>query len=450
MSQWPMSASITTSSKQSVPIPRSDSQETLDADDFTSSELPPPSPVFDLDDFMIDPTGNSDYMNPTVSPKQLGNPWAQWDTTTAANMYPPSSENLFISSSTPSSYSQSTSIMIPPGASTLSSMGPLSPQHDSTMLYKFPEPAISSPQSVLSSFYAQQQSQPRQPLHSPYHRTQPALYQPSSSIYSDYELAVAGTGIDVEPVPEMYQMGKLDGQQYHGIAKLSQGDSLYAVNQSIYAHDLTLQSAPHDVRTMRYHIGPRRDSSVPPYSLDSRHLRHKAVFPSSAPTPTTASDFAPFSPSGSPRSARGASLARSSPPLVPESPKYLSPTSPTTQFTASPAQLSASPHLFAGTSPIFAHASTPPVTFVDQTAQYSTSPVSDEAGFVSSAHLSSSFANDSRLRKRRRPDGSDAEDDSDEKRSDGELIFCLIVHSAHEPHIICGFGVLSCIERSIA
>jgi hypothetical protein len=85
------------------------------------------------------------------------------------------------------------------------------------------------------------------------------------------------------------------------------------------------------------------------------------------------------------------------------------------QFSAPPSQFSASPHQITSVSPIFTPAS--PITFVDHTTQYTSIARSDNA------HLSSAQEyidpEHSRLRKRRRVLLTDAEDDSDEKRSEG-------------------------------
>ncbi|PVF96300.1 hypothetical protein CPB86DRAFT_512758 [Serendipita vermifera] len=415
------------------------SQETLEADDLISPELPPQSPVFDFDEFLNDSSSSkvsqSHQMSDTASVStqlavqrdngSLG-PWPTWDQTTVFH-----EETLNALQPSPSSFPQSASAI----NLSSSTMAPTSsfthyPSFSSqqSIPFKFQDAQVASPQSILSTVYEARAQFPP---------SQSAPYQPPSASFSDYELGITGSVIGMENNNDLFQLGKMDDQQmqlnYHEIGRLPYGDSGYAgAHQSMYAPQSIHQSVSAEGRTgQRRVLVPRRDSSVPPYATDYRSSQSKAVFVASAPTPSMLSDISSLSP-GSPRSVQGAlSIPGSSPSITSVSPRYITPTSPTmaAQFSASPAQFSASPHQFVGASPAFIDAS--PITFVNQTAQYSTSIRSDEPTLSSAPE--SAGPKMFNPAKRRRPATSDAEEDSDEKRNEGECLVSITFY--HVPHV---------------
>jgi hypothetical protein len=424
MSQWQ-----TLTSLQTQPLYLSlhnGSQETLEADDLISPELPPQSPVFDFDEFLNESSASKlspshQMSDPASATTQLAvqrdngslGPWPTWDPTTtvfheeALNALQPSPSSFPHSAS---AINLSSSTMAP--ATSFTHYPSFSSQQ--SMSFKLQDAQVASPQSILSTVYEARAQFPP---------SQSAPYQPPSASFSDYELGITGSVIGMENNNDLFQLGKMDDQQiqlnYHEIGRLPYGDSGYAgAHQSMYAPQSIHQSASADGRaSQRRVLVPRRDSSVPPYATDYRSPQSKAVFVASAPTPSILSDISSLSP-GSPRSVQAVSVPGSSPSITSVSPRYITPTSPTAQFSASPAQFSASPHQFVGASPAaFVDAS--PITFVNQTAQYSTSARSDEPTF-SSAPVSASGHKAFNPSKRRRPATSDAEDDSDEKRNEGK------------------------------
>jgi hypothetical protein len=405
-------------------LPHNDSQETFDADDLMSSEQPPASPVFDFDDFLTEsstthPMAETLSSGHATADRQRHNQrdngaaphsWAGWDS--ATGLFQESAINGFLSN-TSFSHSVSPGTTLGPHSSSFSQPQPIP--------FKFQEASIATPQSVLASVYA-----PQLPA---FIQTQSTPYQPSSATFSDYELAGIGMGHG----PDIWTMNKLDDQQiqlqYHEIGRMPHGDPEYA-QRLIYRQNSVYQPQPQTGREdeQRRPYVPRRDSSVPPYSSEFRRSPSNAIFAASAPTPSILSNLTSNSPIESPRSPRNPSITGSSPSLAPASPQFITPSSPIAQYSASPAQFSASPHQFTNTSPVFTSAS--PITFVNQTTQFSTSARSDE---LSSAHESSGHIT-SRHRKRRRTISSDGEDDSDDRRDDGERI--LLFPST------CRFGVL--------
>ena len=416
------------------------SQETLEKEDIIGSDLPPQSPVFDFEDFLIDPTTTTTHHMASSSHlstmDNLDNPhlWANWDSTQQSHQE--HSINPFISSfSNPAMASghQGSPALSPYRAS------PLSQQTS----YKLHEAMNTSPQSIMNNIYTPQQSQ----IASFNNLTQPNPYQTSSGgggggasgSFSDYELALSATGVSHDNDVDMFtHPTKLDPhqQQYHGFRRTPYGDSVHGNGHNdpypAYRHDSinhsVLQSVPSAGRVDQQHqqqrryIIPRRDSSVPPYANVNEYLSARSnanVFAASAPNSSTFSHPSSFSPSSSPRSIDGSgSVARSSPSLPPASPQLFTPGSPGEQFAAPPSQFSASPHLFTSVSPTFTSAS--PITFVHQTNQY-TSGVTT-ASYDDARHSSSQESTDpedNRMRKRKRILLTDAEDDSDEKHSDG-------------------------------
>lgn len=412
------------------------SQEALGVDDIGGSDLPPQSPVFDFEDFLTDPAtthhmASSSHLSPMGD---LDNPhsWANWDS--PSQLHQEHSINPF------SSFSHS---IVPQGSPALNPYRS-SPLHQAKP-YKPHEVANASAQSTMSTIYAPQQQQQQQM--GSFTLTQPISYLPSSASFSDYELALSATTIPRDNDVDMYHAGKLDIQQlsphYHAFGKMPYGDSVYGNGHSNHYPAYGRDSISHSllpatrVDQQRQYI-PRRDSSVPPYATEYLPARSNAnvIFAASAPNPSTFSNTGSFSPSSSPRSIDGGSVARSSPSLPPASPQLFTPSSPGEQFAAPPSQFSASPHQFMSLSPTFTSAT--PITFVNQTNHYSTNAHSDDARLSSSQE--STAPEDSRMRKRRRVLLTDAEDDSDEKRSDGMFMIFLIVSISQEPFFgFCSF-----------
>ncbi|KAG8761441.1 exp1-like protein [Serendipita sp. 396] len=397
---------------QQLYLPRSSSQETLDAEDLVGSDHPPPSPPFDIDDFVSEPTSLHQMATATVSPIELTqghishhrdehqtDPWTPWNVNIDV-MQGISTNQMHSTPSYPPSMIQNTT-----GA--LGSYG----SHHPVGL-KTQEAMFNTPQSILTSLYSSpQHSQPFGGFGVP---PQAGPYLPATGTISDYELALSGAGMMIGNGTELFHMSTIDNQQmngvhYHEVGKLPHGDSVYGPShQSFYRSETPaypLGPGPADGRDdqRRATYLPRRDSSVPPYSTEARNSQSKAFLAASAPTPSILSNLGAFSPVGSPRSVRGLSvslsIAGSSPSIESASPRYGHPGSPMAPYAASPAQLSASPHQFtSNSSPVFASAT--PITFVNQTAQYSTSSAWPEDGQLSSS--ASSATDDSQSRKRRR------------------------------------------------
>lgn len=444
MSHWQAAASPSPLSVQQHHYNRS--QEALVDDIGSAFELPPQSPVFDFEDFLTDPTTTT--MNSTshlststtstsVSDHHLDHPpsnlWNNWEAPSPSQAHQPI--NPFASNISGISQSFSNSIGTP-AAQGSPALSPYrsSPSHP-IRPYK-PQDAMNiSPQSTMTNAFLPQQ-QLQQQL-SQYTLTQPSSYQPSSASFSDYELAISATAIPRENDVDMFHNnaatapGKLDAHPlYHAFGRMPYGDSLHGNSQQDQYLGYTHDSINHSllpaarIELQQRQFIPRRDSSVPPYATDyatslsvARSNANAAVFAASAPNPPTFSNPGSFSPSSSPRSIDGYSVARSSPSIPPASPQLFTPSTPGEQFAAPPSHFSASPHQFTSLSPTFTSAS--PITFVNQTTHYTTSSAtahSDDPN--SSGSQESTASEDSRLRKRRRVLLTDAEDDSDEKRSD--------------------------------
>ena len=426
MSSWRQLSPSAMSVEPPLQLVRTRSRETVDAGDIVGLDLPPQSPVFDFEEFLIEsasarPTVSSSHLS-TVVPTDLdgGNPhllWLGWESPSHSHQEHP----LSPFQSNTSSFSPSNTA---PGHQESSALGPYcaSPLNQSRS-FKYQEAANPSPRSSLPTIYV-----PPQQQMGLFTLAQPIPYQLSPAPYSDYELALSPTGITHDASVDMFGAGKLDDQQlshhYHGIGRMPYGDSGHGNSQRdqypAYRHDSVnhplTQSARADQR--RAYV-PRRDSSVPPYVADYSLLRSNAnangVFAASAPTPSVLSNLGSFSPSSSPRSLDDHSAARSSPSLPPPSPDIYTPSSPGAQFAAPPSQFSASPPQFKSASPT--STSTLPITFVNQTTQYTSTARSEDVS-MASAHGHEGL-DSSRLRKRRRVVHTDAEDDSDEMRSNG-------------------------------
>ncbi|KAG8825713.1 hypothetical protein FRC17_008557, partial [Serendipita sp. 399] len=414
---------------QQLYLPRSGSQETLEAEDILGSDHPPPSPLFDIDDFVSDST-SLHPMATTVSPIELtqglishrdgsqAHPWASWNG--EVDLFHGISANQV--HSTPSPFPSS---MLPNTMGTLGSYASSSPSSShptpQTVLLKTQEAMFNTPQALLSSLYSSPQPPPS---YVTFGAAPQGSYPSTTGVISDYELALSGTGMIIGNGAELFHMSTIDHQQMNGVhypevGKLPHGDSVYGqTHQSFYRSEGHSYPSSHaDIRAdQRRPYLPRRDSSVPPFSTEARNAQSNTVFAASAPTPSILSNLSSFSPVGSPRSVRGlsVSITGSSPSLEPASPRYGYPGSPTAPYTASPAQLSASPHQFTSTSPVFASAT--PITFVNQTAQYSASAWSEDAQLSSAPE--SSATDDSQSRKRRRRHPSRTTDQQTEERAD--------------------------------